>query len=331
MFGCCQRPGVGHTLAVTLLLSCSAVAVHAQSTPGSSTFQNQFPDPLQYEPPAIPPPELQLNRVQEISIEGPIIGAPRWFPERVEITTDRAVISLDLRSETPEIATMEVASPPPSETEFGVSPSGNHRARVQPGKRLFMERRCANCVPTRWRRMWKLRTAGIADTAPLVDDRRLYFGSQDNRVFGLRRRNGHRLWATDVGGRMLRRLASWKAEQTDPRVRPVAAILAVPEPGAEMVVLDAAGGRQVLTFKLSGEEDRILGPVHTGSDGRIWLLRQGYRPSDLSLIEITLTEIRSAPSPKDDSSKKGYNSAVSTPDTNAATPRPVETPPDGSL
>ena len=318
-------------LLILILFIGSFATGYAQSTPGSSTFQNQFPDPLQYEPPVVPPPELQLLIVGETAIEGPIIGEPRWFQGRLELTTTAAVLSVDIGAAVPTISTLGAASPVVEATGYALSASGNYRAEVIPGKRLRLQRRCRNCVPTKWRRLWKLRTAGIAAAPPLVNDRCVYFGSQDNRVIGVRRRNGHRVWASDIGGRVIRRLAWWQAmPDGEDGERGAAAVLAVPEPGAEMIVLDAGGGRQVLRYKLPGEEDRILGPAYSDENGRIWLLRQGYRASDLSLIEIALSEVGSETGGKDETSEKGYNSPVSTLDTTPETSRPVETPPDRS-
>jgi hypothetical protein len=316
---------------ILILLLGSFVVGYAQSSPGSSTFQNQFPDPLQYEPPVVPPPELQLSIVSEMPIVGPIIGEPRWFQGRLELTTAAGIWSLDLNASEPLITAQEAASPIIEASRYALSASGNYRAEVIPGKRLRLQRRCRNCVPTKWRRAWKLRTAGIAAVPPLVNDRRVYFGSQDNRVFGVRRRNGHRVWASDIGGQAIRRLAWWQSTAVvKGQERGAAAVLAVPEPGAEMIVLDAAGGRQIIRYKLPGEEDRILGPVYSDEMGRIWVLRQGYRASDLSLIQIRLVEIESETGKKDETSEKGYNSPVSTLDTASETSRPVETPPDRS-
>ena len=179
-----------------------------------------------------------------------------------------------------------------------------YRAIADEGRRLILERSCRSC-PRRWKRVWKLRTAGIPDATPLVQGRRVYFGSADNRVYGVRRRNGHRVWATDVEGRVLRTLGWWVSPETpeNEKEQPPAAVLAIPEPGEELIVLDAAGGSLVLRFQMPGEESLAIGSVVSDSSGRLWLARQGYNPKEAFLMEL---ELSVAPT-QDGSNESGYN------------------------
>ena len=57
-----------------------------------------------------------------------------------------------------------------------------------------------------WRKKWKIRAPGSEFARPLITDKRIYYGATDNRVYGVKRRSGHRVWVTDVEGRAIRPL-----------------------------------------------------------------------------------------------------------------------------
>ena len=146
---------------ILLLPLCCAVA--AQTTPGSTTFQNQFPDPIQYTPPVIPPPEMVLHVLREIPLDGPIGADLRLEEGAVVVSTSNG-----LGSHRQPVATAEEDAPG----------KRRYRARIEAGQKLILERSCRSC-PRLWRRAWKLKTPGIADAAPIVSSQRLsgVFGS----------------------------------------------------------------------------------------------------------------------------------------------------------
>jgi hypothetical protein len=280
--------------------------IHGQTTSSGASFQNQFPDPLQYTPEAPDPPELQLTVLAEIALTGPLMSAPRWVGDHVEVTTAEGLVRVAWRDPARPVTVEPLpGSASAAASTWGLSPDGSHRAR-QLESRLIVQRSCSGCRGG-WRRHWRLRVPGLAPARPLMTENRVYFGSADNRVFGVRRRNGHRLWATALDGRVLRELALWVATtEAD-----VAAILAVPEPGGEMVALDVFSGSPLLRYRLSGEGDTLVGAPLSTADGHVLLARQGYSGEDATLIVLKLEAKEANPAIGDESAPKGYNPPTS--------------------
>ena len=268
-------------------LAAAASGVLGQTTSSGEPFQNQFPDPIRYKPPVPEPPELRFEMVTEIDLVGPLVSGPRLVGDEVEVRTAAglvraawtgAPVPIPVNASVPGAA-VEDASP------WALSPDGTHRAGPV-GDRLLVQKSCRGCR-SGWRRRWRLRVPGLAPTAPVVTTKRVYYGSADNRVYGVRRKNGHRIWATALDGRVLRPLALWV--DPDASTRPgIAAILAVPEPGGEMVVLDAFSGSPVLRYRLTSEGDELVGAPLTTPDGHVILARQGYTDDDAGLIVLKL-------------------------------------------
>ncbi len=306
-----------HVTSVVLACTLLTIPAAAQTTSSGAGFQNQFPDPLTYKPPLPEPPELQFTAVSEIKIAGPLISGPVEVEGSVYVGTVAGVYEVDRAGAEPT-AILTTATPPETASDWGVSPDRSHRARPQDG-RLIVQKACKGCR-SGWRRRWRLRVPGLAPVPPLMTARRVYFGAADNRVYGVRRKNGHRLWATALDGRMLRELALWVGPDSghDP---PVAAILAVPEPGAELVVLDVYGGTVILRYRLASEGDVIVGsPVATG-DGHVILARQGYTEQDAAVIVLKMVHVAT---PAEEIPATSYNPGASnevTPGTPVADPR----------
>ena len=140
--------------------------------------------------------------------------------------------------------------------------------------------------------------------------KRVYYGAADNRVYGVKRKNGHRLWVTAVDGRVLRPLALWV--DPDASTPPgIAAILAVPEPGKEMIVLDAFSGSPVLHYRLADEGDKVVGDPLTTPEGYVILARQGYTEDDAGLIVLKLVHAPRNLDPGHESPPTSYNPPTS--------------------
>jgi hypothetical protein len=281
-----------------------------QSTSSGSGFQNQFPDPLRYTPPVPEPPELQFTAVSEIDLAGPLMSGPRLVGDQVELRTARGLVRVAWTGP-PAPVVVEPgagAAEPERPLEWGMSPDGSHRAIPADG-RLVVQKACRGCT-NGWRRRWRLRVPGLARATPLMTARRVYFGSADNRVYGVRRKNGHRLWATPLDGRVLRALALW-IDPDAPAQPGVAAILAVPEPGAELVVLDVFSGSPVLRYRLAGDGDEVVGGPLSTHDGFVILARQGYTDEDAGLIVLKLAQTATDPAPETGSGPTSYNLSTS--------------------
>ncbi|NIM01339.1 MAG: PQQ-binding-like beta-propeller repeat protein [Acidobacteria bacterium] len=279
----------------------------AQTTSSGAGFQNQFPDPLTYQPPRPDPPELQFESVTDIGIVGPLVSGPRDLDGAVYVGTAAGPVRVNWAGPTPTAERVAFLATEPS-ADWGLSPDRSHRAKPVDG-RLVVQKACKGCG-SGWRRRWRLRVPGLAPVPPVMTAKRVYFGSSDNRIYGVRRKNGHRLWATALEGRVLRELALWVATGTE-RAPQVAAILAVPEPGAELVVLDVYSGSVVLRYRLAEEGDVIVGSPVATPDGYVILARQGYTEQDASVIILKLVHMEPELPPAEETAPTSYNPETS--------------------
>jgi hypothetical protein len=292
------------------LLVVAAPGSLGQTTSSGDAFQNQFPDPLQYKAPVPELPELQFAVVTEIDLAGPFVSGPRVVGDHVEVRTTAGLMRVDWTGEvTPvRVDPAEAGTAVEEPSGWGLSPDGSHRGGQLNG-RLVVQKICEGCR-NGWNRRWRLRVPGLAPVAPLLTSQRVYFGSADNRVYGVRRRNGHRLWATPMNGRVLRELALWIDPDTTTQPG-VAAILVVPDPGAEMVVLDVYSGAPMLRYRLAGEGDQIVGAPAITPDGHVILARQGYAADDAGIIVLKLVQAEPDPAAGAESEPAGYNPPTS--------------------
>jgi len=141
----------------------------------------------------------------------------------------------------------------------------------------------------------------------VVADDRVYFGATDNRVYAVRRRNGHRLWDTDVGGRVVRSPVIWSYAPQDGTAEPepLPLLLVVPGDGSSLVVLEALTGRRVTRWTLPENGGGLVGKPLPLDGQRIALARQKYQEDEASLLVLRLapsaspvSERRSAPGPR---------------------------------
>ena len=291
-------------------LAVMANGVAGQTTSGGTVFQNQFPDPVRYQPPLPDAPELRLVMVTEIDLRGPLISGPRWVGNQVEVRTAWGVVRVAWTAESiPALVDAATAGAPVEEAlAWAMSPDGIYRAKPVGDRLLLVQKACRGCN-SGWRRRWRLQVPGLAPTLPIVTAKRVYYGSADNRVYGVKRKNGHRLWVTALDGRVLRPLALWVDPTTS--APGIAAILAVPEPGREMVVLDAFSGSLLLRYRLAGEGDKVVGEPLTTPEGYVILARQGYTEDDAGLIVLKLVHPAQESDPGSESPTTGYNHPAS--------------------
>jgi hypothetical protein len=71
----------------SMWLVAAANGVVGQTTSSGTAFENQFPDPLQYQLPFPEPPELRFATVAEIDLSGPLVSGPRLIGDQIEIRT----------------------------------------------------------------------------------------------------------------------------------------------------------------------------------------------------------------------------------------------------
>ncbi len=132
---------------------------------------------------------------------------------------------------------------------------------------------------------------------PLVVDRRVYIGGLDNHVYSLKAKNGHRVWAVDIDGRISTPLMLWRGEIREPTAkdplatRELTLILVVPASGSQMVALESERGRQVASMRLpEGGGKLVSGPLAT-LDGKVVVARQQYAESEASLMVYRLLSL----------------------------------------
>jgi len=297
--------------ACLLLWIVGTAAPVAQTTLDGGGFQNQFPDPVQYTQPAPETPGLKLTRITGVDFSGPILSGPTWVDGQVEIFTGSGLVRATWDGDF-DTVTVAVDSggtrPAEPESSWAMSPTGKYRVSPVDEWQLVAQKSCRGCA-SGWRRGWRLRVPGLAQAPPLITARRVYYGAADNRVYGVKRKNGHRVWATPLDGRVLRPLALWVAAGRPDDA--AAAILAVPEPGKELIVLDALGGRVSQRYPLAAHSDKIVGAPLATPDGLIILARQGYTDQDAGLIVLKILELGPNSVPTAEIAATGYNRPTS--------------------
>jgi hypothetical protein len=278
-----------------------------QSTPTSP--KRESPDAY---PPALPDregppqPELVFRQIEEIPLPGPLVQEALRLDDGTAILPVNggwAIVTLD---STPSVRISDVHltlertfSDQPS--EWVLSPDGRYRFRTEPAGRVVAQRSRRKG----WRKAWKRRIAGATLAAPVVADRRVFFGSLDNQVYALRDDNGHYLWARDVGARVSHPLTWWQGRIGPPDGAPetpafVEMLLLVPDNGAGILALDPYDGTRLAILELPNEEDRLLPPVLPAGGGKIVVAVQKYDAAEAALLVFELA-------PADSPGKVAYN------------------------
>lgn len=265
-----------------------------------------LPPPTQSKP-RNPPPELVFDLVAEIPLPGPLAGhGPRLRGDRIEIGVAGGtfVTQPDADAAPLLIGSAVPDDPAPLGDGWITDEAGRMRFRSVFGGTLEAQKKCRRCRRG-WKRAWTLRVPGNTLIPPLVADRRVYIGGMDNQIYSLKKRNGHRVWTVDIGGRVSTPLVQWRGEIPRPTAedplatRQLTVILVVPASGSEIVALESEGGRRVASMRLpEGGGKLVSGPLAT-PDGRIVVARQRYVESEASLLVYRLVSLRSAATPEE--------------------------------
>jgi hypothetical protein len=244
-------------------------------------------------------PTLIFQLVAEIALPGPLPGpGPRWNGETVEIAVagGTAVVVPEPDAIAGLVPGVSGGEDDPAEQRWAENSRGKLRFRTDSDGWVRAEKRCKRCKRG-WKKKWRLRGAGAPGLSPLVLDRRVCYGGMDNRVYCNKARNGHRIWAVNVGGRVSERLVHWAGvrmgERSDLRLAAVSpdavtAILAILEQGSELVALSEADGFRIGALKLAAGEGKLVSVPVTTPDGRIVAARQSYAESDAALLVYRL-------------------------------------------
>jgi hypothetical protein len=302
-----------HPLGALLVAGLLAAApVAAQSTLGNETFEPEYLQPFAGPEQDGPPPRLEFVLAAEIALPGPLPGeGPRLVDGGVEIPVAGGMA----RGVWPPSGPVSIVPPahsaaaggdPTAFTEhWAVAPDGRFRACVMASGHVLVEKRCGHCVKG-WRKKWRLRVAGRATAPPLITDSRVFFGALDNRVYGVKRKNGHRVWAVDVKGRASRRLRIWRTPSVGTEMPeaeanplpPVELLLVVTDAGNSVVALDTRNGAQVAVYELPDDEGLLTGAPLVTPDGKILLAVQKYSQADAALVVLNLARPAKAAKPE---------------------------------
>lgn len=261
-------------LAALLCLLAAAPDARAQST----ILDDTAPEAFRPAPSPPPPRPVSIEPEDDIDLPGPLPreGARVGEAGLVVVPVAGGVARIDPRD---GAVTIDDRAAPEPRPEWGETPDGKMRFRALEDGAIRAEHRTRR---GRWRTSWTLRVAGGTPAPPVASRRRVYFGATDNRVYSVRRRNGHRVWATDVGSRVTASPVLWESDDTP-------LVLVVTEGGAALTVLEARSGRQVTTWRLPENTGRLVGMPVTLADGRVALARQRYAENEASLLILRLT------------------------------------------
>ncbi len=265
----------------------------AQTTLAEDPFDDALAPPVPRESKA--PPRIVFDLLAEIPLPGPLPpNGLRMDGDHVEVAVEGGLARLlPQPGAVAEIAPMSPNSLPEA-TPWSESPDGKFRFRSMSGGFIVAERRCPRCRRG-WKKIWKLRVSGAAAVPPVSVGPFVFFGAMDNRVYCVKRRNGHRVWSADAGGRIAHPLvvaATPPALPDNDATHAVdlgSVLLVVPENGARLLALNPNDGLELAQLDFSNGEGTIAGGPVVTDEGRLVIARQRYRQADASLMIYSLS------------------------------------------
>jgi len=316
--------------AISVLLLAGVVTVATAQTRTEKRFDLESFEPLPENDVGEPRPSFHFKLLSEIPLPGPLSGGgPYLEGDRIAIAVEGGTVFASWNGSSEFLESPLSLDPVTGDGdgESPVSPDGKVRCRTIDSGWILAEKKCARCKRG-WRKKWKLRASGSAFARPLVTDRRIFYGTTDNRVYCVKRGNGHRVWVSDVKGRVLRPLELVRVPvPPDPRyftgIKAIALdlVLVVPDDGASMMALDARNGERVATFELPENETLIGGPLAT-PQGKVAVARQRYNAKEAALLFFDLEPPPEVQSPEEEVAYNGERSSDAGDDT-APSDRPT--------
>jgi hypothetical protein len=272
----------------------------AQSSPFSN-MQDSFNSPTYGRPKTETADRLTFVVMTEITLAGPLPSAgPGLVGEFIEIEVADGIARTSWIAGSP-LSVEPLAGPLGHEEQsifakWSYDSSGLYRSQALPSGLIITQKR-QRSAGSRWYKTWKLRVAGSNIAPPLLTDRRVFFGSQNNRVYGLRKRNGHQVWSTDLDQRISRRLVHFQgqdaiSEETADDALDRELILVLPDPGSRLVVLDATTGGQVAEYNLPLNGGKFIGVPVVTPDASIVVAKESYNATEAALIVLKLTPLK---------------------------------------
>ncbi len=285
----------------------SAGAGLAQTLPPTPESPNDYPAPLPPRKGPLPP-SMRFRIVSEIPLPGAPTGRGATVDgARLLVPVEGGVAIVSLGPPASAVLAEAGTLLPGADPEWIVSEDGRFRFRSLPEGGIEAQK--LGRWFRKWRKEWRLRVPSATIAPPSVRGPRVFFGSADNRVYGVRRKNGHRLWATDLDDRITHPLAIWHgtveapvAGKSGPKTQPfdVELVLAIPDGGGSIVGLDAYDGSRLATFEVTADGGMLATAAAVLEDGRIAVARTSYAAGGASLLlfEATVSERTPQTGPK---------------------------------
>ena len=277
-----------------LLLAAACAAPAAAQTRADPRFDSADLEPAP-DAPVEEAPQLRFDLLEEIELEGPLApSGVRRAGDHVEVEAADGTAVFSWAADH-SLTRVDAAPGTAEELPYGISPDGKVRAVTRADGFIVAEKHCASCGK-RWKKKWRIRAPGDEFARPVVTDRRVFYGTTDNRVFAVKRRNGHRVWAADIPGRVVRPLELVRVQAPPELVARgkskgsslwLDLILVVPASGRTLIALDARNGERVASFDL--EEDEMLVGAPLARDGHVVVARQKYEANDAALLVFRLS------------------------------------------
>lgn len=271
------------------------IALLLPGTTSAQSFRDTFSEqrylePLVTEPTERPVPRMTFRLFNDIPLPGPLPDrGPRLVDGKIEIPVAGGVaMSGWLKGSQPRIIPHQPAGEDEA-SEWSYSPQGDFRCRILQSGHILAQKGCRDCN-RKWHKKWKLRIAGSDMAPPLLTDNRVYHGGLDNRVYCLKRRNGHRMWDSDAPGRVSQPLALWRPGSSEENAETVELIVLVPDDGRSIIALDSLTGARTAAFELPQNGGQLKGSPIVTTDGRIVVARQLYAAEQASLMVFDLVE-----------------------------------------
>jgi hypothetical protein len=280
-------------LSVIAVFAVGLSVVNAQSGSSDKPFDLEELEPVPGSGADETQPQFRFELIAEVSLPGPLPGGGTFLLDDaigVEVAEGLAWVSWDGTLQLRPAGDAQPAED--DESAFAFSNDGKMRCTTLADGWIKAEKRCGSCRKV-WRKKWRIRAPGSEFARPLITDKRIYYGATDNQVYGVKRGSGHRVWATDVGGRVIRPLELLQVS-APPDVRFIGPrgsrtmdlVLVVPGSGDSIIALEGRAGTRVARYELP-ENEAFVGSPLTHND-RVAVVRQRYDASDAALLIFEL-------------------------------------------
>jgi hypothetical protein len=274
-------------LMIAAMLCLAPYAEHGAQSYQDSSYRSPYLEAVPFNPPKPALPGLSFRLLHDIPLPGPLPGPGATLAgDEIEIDVAGGRVATGWQAgAVPRIID------PPAEADaaaerWSVAPDGLFRCTALLSGRILCQKRCFECRKE-WRKKWKLRVAGKGLPLPLVTEKRVYYGAYDNRIYAVKRKNGHRVWETDLPDRTSRTLERWLGGSggDEPEME---MILLIPDDRRTIIALDSETGARVATFELPSSGGLFVGAPLVTKDHKIVVASQKYSAEEASLLVLEL-------------------------------------------